>query len=161
MDHHLNSPRLLTLQMAELQHVENRVKMCYSFVQSPLFYHQEITVINPQPFLLIPNMVAPADLYLYHYVAGAGEALRPEEEIRALARSAAAPIICIGSHTPDLDRSIQLLSLPPNEIVPGLEASDLLIVHILNSMSEMEELDVLDNLRKAYYELDTSIISFK
>ena len=151
---HQKGTRLLTLQMTELQKAESRVRMCYAFAQSPYFYHQEITILNPQPSQFVLNMVAPADLYLYHYIAGAGEALRSEEEIRAIVCNTAAPIICIGSHTPDLDRSFQLLSLPPDEIVPGLEAADLLIVQILNSMSEEDEIEVVEHLRKAYYELD-------
>ena len=149
------SPRVLTLQMEELQQAENRVKMCYAFMKSPYFYHQELAILNPQSSQLIPNIVRPANLYLYHYISGAGEALRSEEEIRSLVCTAATPIVCTGSHIPDLDRSIQLLSLPPGELVPGLEEADLLIVLILDSMSKEDGNEVLEYLRKAYYELDT------
>ena len=151
---HFSIPGLSTLQMEEMQYEENRVKMCYAFARAPYFYHQEITVLNPRPSLYVPNMVAPNDLYLYHYVGGAGEVLRPEEEIQALVCSNDAPIVCTGSHTPALDRSIQLFALPPDAIVSGLEAADLLVVQFLCTMSETEKSNILDRLRKAYYELD-------
>lgn len=102
----------------------------------------------------VPNMIALADLYLHH-LAVMGEMLRPEKEIRALACSLTAPIICTESCTPGLDLSVQLFSLPLGAIIPGLETAGLLIVQILSSMPAEDELKVLDSLRKAYYKLDT------
>ena len=148
--------RLATLQLEELRYVENRVKMCYAFAKSPRFYNQELAIMNPHPSHYVPGFVAPRDALLYNYEADAEEAILSLGEFQELACNAHAPIVCIGSHKPGLDRSVQLFALPQDEIAQGLEPADLLIVRFLNQMSKAEESKKLKNLKDAYYELDGS-----
>ncbi len=153
--------RLATLQLDELRHVENRVKMCYAFAKSPHFYNQELVIMNPLPSHYVPGFVAPRDAMLYNYEAAVEEAILSLEEFQELACNASAPIVCIGAHKPELDRSVQLFALPQDEIAHGLEPADLLIVRFLIPMSQAEESQILKNLKKAYYGLDGSDIGQK
>ena len=109
-------------EMPEMAEESNRVKMCYAFLASPHFFHQEITIINPNPRHFDNRYILPRDIYLLAYHVESGEKMPQLQDVIDMAHKAQTACICIGSHKPDIDRTIQLFCLPksmdPENTIP-------------------------------------------
>ena len=128
----------------DLHGEETQIKLCYAFVQSANYLYQELSVLNPDPRQFDAEHLFPRDLYLYTYHSECNQDLLPIDELVEMAKQKQAPIRCIGSHRPDMDRSIQLIWMPA---VGGAESQ--LIVQILSSnMSSSEKMDIIEGLQK-------------
>ena len=141
---------LSKLAMDEMKDEQNRIKMCYAFAKSPLFYYQDLCIFNPDAKQYRPDYIMPTDLILYEYQNDDGEEIIPLEDLQQMAQNAGTPIICVGSHDPEQDRTVQVIALPQSMATPPLEPSDLLLVHFLGPMSEEEKDEICQSLIGSY-----------
>ena len=139
--------------LEELADPENRVKMCYAFLKSQQFFHQELSILNPKPTQINPGYVFPTDLYSYAYHNDSDEELLPLAKLQEIAAEAETPITCIGSHREGEERTIQLIALPQSMATPDLLQRELILVRFLVPVSEEEKKNIMGDLTDAYFEL--------
>jgi len=118
-------------------------KMCYAFLKSKKFYHQEIGVMNPNPVVFDPAYVFPRDMYLF--ACNVDNSMLPTfQAVReAMQNGEDAPTVCIGSHRQETDRTIQLSFMP--DVGCWIQA--------LTKMSRKEIRQIIDDLSKEYKEI--------
>ena len=146
--------------LEELAEEENRVKMCYAFLRSENLFHQELSMFNPNPKQFKSNHIFPTDLYayvyhptdLYAYVYhnDHGQELLPLSEVVKMFAEKQAPIICIGSHQKDVDRTVQMIAMPQSEATADLLPKELVFVRFLVPVTEEEKEKIMDNLEHTY-----------
>ena len=127
MRHEREIAELALFDMEELAKPENRVKMCYAFMHSDHVYHQELSILNPNPSQFAPGHVFPTDLYRYAHHNESGKEMLPLKELQAIAAEAGTPIVCIGSHQREQDRTMQLVALPQAMATTELLLKDLIL----------------------------------
>ena len=152
------SAEMELFDLEELAEPKNRVKMCYAFLQSEQFFYQELSILNPNPTQFKPGYIFPTDLYLYTYPNDREEELLPLEKLLELTEVAEVPIVCIGSHREEEDRTIQLISLPQSMATDDLRPQELILVRFLVPVSEEEKKSIMDDLKENYYECDANVV---
>lgn len=129
----------------------NRVRMAYAFLTSPNFFHQEIAIINPNPQQYDREYLFPRDLYLLSYHVESNEEMPSLRDVVDVLHHAQTACICIGSHKPELDRTIQILclskSMNPEDAIPGRV---LLTIQFLVKISKSEKGEIINKLLDAY-----------
>lgn len=147
------SAEMELFDLEDLAEPKNRVKMCYAFLQSERFFYQELSILNPNPTQFKPGYVFPADLYLYILQNDGEKELLPLDELLEIAEAAEVPIVCIGSHREEEDRTIQLISLPQSMATSDLLPQELILVRFLVPVSEEEKRSIMDELTEKYFEI--------
>ena len=124
-----------------------QIKLCYAFVQSNHYYHQELSVINPFPTQFDPAHVFPRDLVLLFYHRDYDYNFIPLNDLISQAEKKKAPIRCIGSHRADTDRTIQLTWLPADA-----STDSQLIMEFIADTSTKEKQRIINDLLRTYRE---------
>ena len=147
----MTKPELSYLESDAVETEYGRIRLCWAFMNFQAFYHQEIAVLNPDPVEYDPDYLLPRDQYvLTHHVDLDGPAPQLEELLQ-LVQQYKTPMICIGSHTPQSDRTLQLICLPPDYMPAGqLPARMHLIVQYLIPLTESEREEIVNTLLQAY-----------
>lgn len=143
------------IDIPDMEEERNRVKMCYAFLKSSRFYHQEICIFNPKPKHYDPRYVFPRDCFLISYSAESNDTPPSLEKVADTLHEAKTLCSCIGSHRPDMDRTVQLLCFP--EALDGdkmIRGRKLLIIQYLQEMSDNEKDAIIDKLIDAYHDLE-------
>ena len=136
--------------LEELAEEENRVKMCYAFLHSENLFHQELSMLNPNPKQFRSNHIFPTDLYAYVYHNDHGQEVLPLSEAVKMFAEKQAPIICIGSHQKDVDRTVQMIAMPQSEATADLLPKELVFVRFLVPVTEEEKEKIMDDLEHTY-----------
>ena len=136
--------------LEELAEEENRVKMCYAFLRSENLFHQELSMLNPNPKQFRSDHVFPTDLYAYVYHNDHGQELLPLSDVEKMFAQKQAPIICIGSHQKDVDRTVQMIAMPQSEATADLFPKELVFVRFLVPVTEEEKEKIMDDLEHTY-----------
>ena len=144
-----------TVNMEDMRNVRNRVKFCYAFLTSPLFFHQEIGVFNPCPKKRRVRTVLPADTYLFEYHADKDLELPSLEELAEITVEADAPVVCMGSHIKEEDRTIQMLCLPDSILRDeNFPMTNAMLVKFVSQRSEPDSVKLLSMLKEAYWSFE-------
>lgn len=153
MRHEREITELALFDLEELAKPENRVKMCYAFMRSDHVYHQELSILNPNPSQFVPGHVFPADLYRYAHHNESGKEMLPLKELQAIAAEAGTPIVCIGSHLREQDRTMQLVALPQSMATTELLPKELIFIRFLVPVSFEERKQIVAELEINYHSL--------
>ncbi len=120
----------------------DQINLCYAFVESTCYYHQEISILNPAPTQYDPAYIFPRDMYLYYFHRDQSVDPLPLNELVDMVMKQHAPIHCVGSHRPDMDRTIQLIWMPPDGT-----AESQLIVQFIADIPSNEKISIIEELQ--------------
>ena len=81
------------LNLSEMGTYENRVRMCYAFLSSPSFYHQELAIYNLHPKEFDPEYIFPHDVYSFTHLREKGKRIPTLNQVLAKARRENAPAL--------------------------------------------------------------------
>lgn len=131
-----------------LKTVEGRARLLFAFMICPAFYHQEISIYNPEPKNFTPAYLFPCDMFSFvHHVDHDGK-LPSLKKFITIVKKADAPVSCIGSHDPHRDRTFQLICFPEKiGEAAGLSGEKLLAFRWLcaqNKNTDEAESDLFD-----------------
>ena len=129
--------------LEELAEEENRVKMCYAFLHSENLFHQELSMLNPNPKQFRSNHIFPTDLYAYVYHNDHGQEVLPLSEAVKMFAEKQAPIIYV-------DRTVQMIAMPQSEATADLLPKELVFVRFLVPVTEEEKEKIMDDLEHTY-----------
>ena len=118
-----------------------QIKLCYGFIQSNHYYHQELSVLNPFPTQYDPAYIFPRDMFLLTHHRDYDRGLIPLSDLISMGEHNKAPIHCIGSHRSGTERTIQLIWVPAD----GPTDSQLLLQFIVD-MPAKEKYRIVDDL---------------
>ncbi len=121
----------------------DQIKLCYAFTRSSNYHYQELSVLNPSPTQYDPAYIFPRDLHLYFYHRDQSSDLLPLGDLVDLVVTQHAPIHCVGSHRPDMDRTIQLIWMPPDGT-----AESQLIAQFVVDIPANEKISIIEGLQK-------------
>ena len=119
-----------------------QIKLCYAFPRSSHYYYQELSVLNPAPTQYDPAYIFPRDMFLYFYHRDQSSDLLPLDDLVDLVVTQHAPIHCVGSHRLDMDRTIQLIWMPPDGT-----AESQLIVQFIADIPANEKISIIEELQ--------------
>lgn len=131
-----------------------QIKLCYEFVKSSDFYHQEISVFNPYPSQFDPQYIFPLDMFLLTFHKDYDQTPPSLDDLTKMVEINHAPIQCIGSHRSDVDRSIQLLWMPAEG---GRDPQ--LILQFISDVTAMEKQRIVDDLLQMCSETNTDSVN--
>lgn len=89
-----------------------QLKLCYAFFVSSKYYHQELAVCNPNPTRYDTRHVFPADMFLLALTKDCNDTIASFDGLIHVVENNNAPVRCIGSHDPAIDRTFQLVFIP-------------------------------------------------
>ena len=123
--------------LPEMRSYKERVKLCFAFFASNVFFHQELTVLCPEAF--------------YIYVRDYDAHSLSLQELQSLTKQGVSPVVCYGSHRPEEPRTIQVTALadlhdPKVDLLPN----QLLMIRFLTEISEEEKNKIKTRLIEAF-----------
>ena len=140
----------ITIMPIDLPSVRGQIRLCYDFVRSHNYYHQELAVMNPYPTQFDPQYIFPLDMYLLTFHKDHDQTPPSLDALTKMVEKNHAPIQCIGSHRSDVDRSIQLLWMPAEG---GRDPQ--LILQFIAEVPAMEKQRIVDDLLQMCKETNT------
>lgn len=133
---------LTYIDIDEMKDEWNRVKMCYAFLTSQMFFHQEIGIYKLN------------DSYttiLFEYHTDYDHNLPVLEDLIEMVISENAYVVCTGSYSKIWDRTMQLIALPRQKNLENTAPSGkLMLVSFMQPFAPINQDVIIDELKKAY-----------
>ena len=146
--------KIYYLNLDDMKKYENRVKLLYAFLSSPAFFHQDIAIINPNPKMYDNEHIFPLDMYRFTFCRDQGEDVPELEAVLSAVSDVQVPVMSIGSHKEQIDRTIVLGVLPDNMSGnSGLHPEQALTIRFIGKIDAEERKEIMDRLINAYYSI--------